>query len=260
MFFFVDTQFALWAGVCYLTPLLGGYIADTYMGRFRTILAFCLVYVLGLGLVVLGSAPSITSSFIIFTALYIISLGTGGIKPNVSTFGADQFSDTNSQDREEKASFFNYFYWSVNLGSCISYLLVAYICQYGIVGLGGKDWSFFVGWSIPLISMTLGIIVFVSGKAKYKMLPPGGSVVADTVSIIKQAIKRRKEVEVSHWLDAASTTFGGSFSDDKVLNVKYVMDLVPFLGSFTIFWAINRQMSTSFQNQGCMMSLTLGLC
>jgi hypothetical protein len=41
----------------------------------------------------------------------------------------------------------------VNLGSLISYTVVAYICQYGIPDLGGEDWGFFVGYLIPAIAM-----------------------------------------------------------------------------------------------------------
>ena len=46
---------------------------------------------------------------IVFPAIYIIAIGTGGIKPNVSTLGADQFDDRYSKDRLEKESFFNWF-------------------------------------------------------------------------------------------------------------------------------------------------------
>jgi peptide/histidine transporter 3/4 len=46
-----------------------------------------------------------------FFSIYLISLGTGGIKPNVSTLGADQFDMDIEQDRKESISFFNYFYW-----------------------------------------------------------------------------------------------------------------------------------------------------
>ncbi|RYY82569.1 hypothetical protein EON63_13035 [archaeon] len=118
-------------------------------------------------------------------------VGTGGIKPNVCTMGADQFDDRYTQDRKEKESFFNWlvliavvnnyyiychkphtayfirhtpytsnrfylyrrFYWSINLGSLISYTLVAYICQYGLPFLGGEKWGFFVGYCIPAIMM-----------------------------------------------------------------------------------------------------------
>lgn len=96
-------------GMCYVTPLLGGYIADTYLGRYYTILVFISIYLLGLVLVVLGSIPGHVSPAVFFPAIYIVSLGTGGIKPNVSTLGADQFDERYSADRKEKESFFNWY-------------------------------------------------------------------------------------------------------------------------------------------------------
>lgn len=48
----------------------------------------------------------------------MIALGTGGIKPNVSAFGADQFDEKDPQDKREKESFFNWFYLAINIGRC----------------------------------------------------------------------------------------------------------------------------------------------
>lgn len=61
--------------------------------------------------------------------LYLVALGTGGIKSNVNTFGADQFDVSIEQDRIEKESFFNWFYFAINIGAFISLTGIAYICQ-----------------------------------------------------------------------------------------------------------------------------------
>lgn len=53
--------------------------------------------------------------------------GTGGIKPNVSAFGADQFNEADPRDRREKESFFNWFYLAVNVGSLIASIVIVYI-------------------------------------------------------------------------------------------------------------------------------------
>lgn len=62
-----------------------------------------------------------------FTGLYLIALGTGGIKPCVSSFGADQFDDTYPKERVKKGSFFNWFCFSINIGAFISSSLVVWI-------------------------------------------------------------------------------------------------------------------------------------
>lgn len=55
----------------------------------------------------------------------MIALGTGGIKPNVSAFGADQFDERIPQDKREKESFFNWFYLAINIGRCVC----VYVCR-----------------------------------------------------------------------------------------------------------------------------------
>jgi peptide/histidine transporter 3/4 len=57
---------------------------------------------------VIGSVPGAAKAALVYPAIYIIALGTGGIKPNVSTLGADQFDENFEQDRIEKAKFFNW--------------------------------------------------------------------------------------------------------------------------------------------------------
>lgn len=56
-----DVQYSAWSGACYVTPLLGGYIADAYIGRYKAILVFCSIYLVGLVLVVIGSIPGAAS-------------------------------------------------------------------------------------------------------------------------------------------------------------------------------------------------------
>lgn len=58
------------------------------------------------------------------------------------------------------------FYWSINLGALVSYTLVSYVCQYGLPFLGGQEWGFMVGYSIPCIAMSLALVVFMAGTPK----------------------------------------------------------------------------------------------
>ena len=59
-------------------------------------------------MVVLGSIPGEVNAAFFIPAIYIIAIGTGGIRPNVPTLGADQFDERYSKDRKEKESFFNW--------------------------------------------------------------------------------------------------------------------------------------------------------
>lgn len=55
-------QYSLWSGFCYVTPLLGGWAADSFLGRYRAILLFSSIYVLGLALLVVGVIPVPTTT------------------------------------------------------------------------------------------------------------------------------------------------------------------------------------------------------
>jgi peptide/histidine transporter 3/4 len=257
-----DIQFSIWAGACYVTPLLGGYVADKYLGRYRAILVFSIIYVIGLIIIVLGANPESISQAAIFLGMYIVALGTGGIKPNVSTLGADQFDDSDPVQAKEKESFFNWFYFSINLGALISYSLVAYVCQYGLPFLGGQKWGFFVGWWIPTIFMALAIMVFVAGSPKYKCVPPEGSILERAVLLCYEALWTRRSVPLSgavkQKLDRAALSNGGSFSGVEVHGMKLVARIAPFLTALIGYWAIYSQLATSFQNQACQMDLSLG--
>ena len=54
--------------------------------------------------------------------LYVMALGTGGIKPCVSSFGADQYNDQDPREAKQKASFFNWFYFTINIGALVRWL------------------------------------------------------------------------------------------------------------------------------------------
>ena len=253
-------QFYAWNGFVYVTPLIGGYIADTLLGRYKTILYFSCLYLIGLALFVFGSVPGAISLGLVFTAMYTVALGAGGIKPNVSTMGADQFDQNHPQDKKESQQFFSYFYWSINLGALLAYSLVAYVCQYGLPFLGGESWGFFVGYMIPTVMMCFGVAVFVSGSARYKKSRPSGSMLTTAAGIVYEACVTRYSVTspTGAILDKANVEYGGSYASNDVEGIKFVAKLAPFLGVMIPYWGIYGQTKTAFQIQGCQMDSKLG--
>ncbi|KAF2938214.1 hypothetical protein DAI22_03g102200 [Oryza sativa Japonica Group] len=132
-----------WQGTCYLTPLIGALLADSYWGKYWTIAAFSAIYFIGLVALTLSASvpalqpPKCSGSIcpeasllqygVFFSGLYMIALGTGGIKPCVSSFGADQFDDSDPADRVKKGSFFNWFYFCINIGAFVSGTVIVWI-------------------------------------------------------------------------------------------------------------------------------------
>jgi peptide/histidine transporter 3/4 len=133
-------------GTLYLTPFLGGFVADAYLGRFWAIAVFATIQVVGMMLLTLSAAipslrppPCPSNPYIpcqaaygyqigvLYVGLYLIALGNGGIKPNVSTLGADQFDESDANERKHMSSFFNWFYFIISIGSLISITVFVYI-------------------------------------------------------------------------------------------------------------------------------------
>ncbi|MBA0706872.1 hypothetical protein Golax_018957, partial [Gossypium laxum] len=140
-----------WSGMCYVMPLIGAFFADAYLGRYWTIASFSIIYVF------IG---------VFFLGLYLIALGTGGIKPCVSSFGADQFDDSDETEKKQKSSFFNWFYFSINIGALVASSVLVWI-QTNI----GWGW----GFGIPAVAMAIAVASFFSGTKLYRNQRPGGS-------------------------------------------------------------------------------------
>uniref|UniRef100_A0A8C4RKN4 Solute carrier family 15 member 1 n=1 Tax=Erpetoichthys calabaricus TaxID=27687 RepID=A0A8C4RKN4_ERPCA len=129
-----DTATAIYhsfVAVCYLTPIFGAIIADSWLGKFKTIFSLSIVYTIGQAVMAVKSPGPCHGRvkvydcikhkvFICFRALsmiglLLIAIGTGGIKPCVSAFGGDQF-----EDNQQRSRFFSIFYLSINAGSLLS--------------------------------------------------------------------------------------------------------------------------------------------
>lgn len=78
--------------------------------------------------------------------MYMIALGTGGIKPCVSTFGADQFSEDRPAERKLIPRFYNYFYASINIGAVVAATAVVYV---------QTNVSWFWGFMIPTLAFAV---------------------------------------------------------------------------------------------------------
>lgn len=128
-------------------------------------------------------APASSAQYIVFfLGLYLIALGTGGIKPCVSSFGADQFDDTDPAERVKKGSFFNWFYFSINIGALISSSFLVWIQD-------NAGWG--LGFGIPALFMGLAIISFFSGTKLYRFQKPGGSPITRMCQVLVASFHKR---------------------------------------------------------------------
>jgi POT family proton-dependent oligopeptide transporter len=146
----------------YLTPILGALLADTLLGKYRTIISLSLVYCLGhLTLAFMGSG-GLTPEAWMMTGLALISLGSGGIKPCVSAHVGDQFGESNAT---WLTKVFGWFYISINVGAFISTILTPWLLEW---------YGPHLAFGIPGILMAIATYVFWLGRKKFIHIQPKG--------------------------------------------------------------------------------------
>ena len=129
-----------------------------------------------------------TQLSVFYIALYLIALGTGGIKPCVSSFGADQFDNNDETEHKKMSSFFNWYYFSINIGALISSSVLVYIQD---------NYSWEWGYGIPAIAMGIAVSCFLSGSFLYRYRKVGGSPLTQMLQVCVAACRKWKMKVVS---------------------------------------------------------------
>ncbi|XAR68851.1 Peptide-transporting ATPase [Bertholletia excelsa] len=290
-----------WSGTCYITPLIGAFLADAYLGRYWTIAAFSAIYVFGMVLLTLSASvkglkpscdggvchPTTSQSVVCFVALYAIALGTGGIKPCVSSFGADQFDENDETEKKKKSSFFNWFYFSINVGALIASSVLVYIQMHV-----GWDW----GFGIPAAAMAIAIVFFFLGSRLYRLQKPGGSPLTRILQVVVASIRKSsvkvpddksllyetadeecsikgsrklEHTDKMRFFDKASVETEADLAKGlanpwrlctvtQVEELKSIIRLLPVWATGIVFSTVYSQMSTMFVLQGNTMDQHIG--
>lgn len=160
--------------------------------------------------------------FVFFTALYLISVGTGGVKSALLPFGADQYNDSNLEESKKKQSFFSLFFIAINLGVFISGTVVVWIQQ-------NVAWS--LGFGISSICLVVATVAFLAGTPVYKVQLPSGSPLKSVVMVFVASFEKRKlEVPADNALlyegDDADLSNGQSVKLAHTDGFRYFCDLI----------------------------------
>ncbi|XP_030847964.1 solute carrier family 15 member 4 isoform X2 [Strongylocentrotus purpuratus] len=209
--------FFVFTCVSYIFSVVGGLIADTCLGRFKTIFISLIILVIGATFFVLmgfasikgnhdfmctlcgiegdnnstihpeghdlGPAPmksSVACLGPLVVATLLTAIGGGSVRANLSPFGAEQVKH---EGPDKIRTFFHWFYWSINIGSFIAFGGVAFVQQ---------NMSFYVGYLMVAVAVVLSLVVFTCGRCIFLIKDPTGSVLPNTFKIIAQAFRRRK--------------------------------------------------------------------
>ncbi|XVE85941.1 hypothetical protein DITRI_Ditri17bG0132400 [Diplodiscus trichospermus] len=211
-------------GTSSLTPLLGAFIADSYAGKFWTITFATAIYLLGMIILTLSAAlpklrpPTCEGNqvcqeanrnqlAVLYLSLLLAAIGSGGIRPCVAPFGADQFVEEDPRHPKKTWVFFNWYYFALGVSILLATTVLVYIQD-------NVGWSW--GLGIPTIAMALSMIVFLIGYPVYRNLDPAGSPYTRVLQVIVASFRKRniplvsdpKFLYVNEELDASISTDG----------------------------------------------------
>ncbi|XP_047047650.1 protein NRT1/ PTR FAMILY 5.6-like [Lolium rigidum] len=277
-----------WVGVSTVMPLFGGLVADAFMGRFATVILSTGIYLMGLVLLAMtqllpGLKPTSASpqlhETLFFVGIYLLSVGTGGHKPALESFGADQFDDGHAGERLQKMSFFNYWNCALCSGVILGVTVVVYLQERA-------------GWGAATVLLTsvmgVSLIVFLAGWKKYRYRPVRGSPLTPLVRVMVAAARKhhlklpadanelyqddegKMRMVLCHtdklrFLDKAAIMERGVegawrlATVSEVEGTKLVVSMVPIWVATLAFGITATQVSTFFIKQGTTMDRRLGI-
>lgn len=223
----------------YFMPLLGGWLSDKVWGRYHTILWVSLFYCAGHGVLACSDfTGSVHGKMMcLFIGLALIAFGSGGIKPCVSAFVGDQFKPEQSHLLQKA---YGAFYWSINLGSFFSFLVIPYVKDHH---------GYSAAFLVPGILMAIATFVFWLGRKQYTMVPPSRETkTAGFFKVLFYSLGAKRKPLQTFW-DPARERFTAQ-------EVEAAKSVAPILGLFLLippFWAMFDQTNSTWVLQGYKM-------
>lgn len=237
-----------WTGTGTLMPLLGAFVADSWLGRYRSIILACTLYVLGYGMITLASTlpalrpppagdPSPTQVAFFYGSLYLIAVAQGADKPCGVAFAADQFDPGHPGERAARGSLFNWWYFSMAAGITVAVAVMSYVQEN--VGWG-------VGFGAPCFVMLAAFAAFLAGSPTYRLLhtpddaaktssSPFARLARSLLAAIKTKKKHQQQLEVE---------------DESSEAARSVLRLMPIWAACLAYGVVNAQIMTLFNKQG----------
>ncbi|WP_029298486.1 peptide MFS transporter [Chryseobacterium hispalense] len=161
--------------LCYLTPLLGGFIADKYIGNRNAILIGGSLMAIGQFLLFISASTFAadlgSAKTIMWLALFIIIFGNGFFKPNISSMVGSLYP---KQEKSKLDSAFTIFYMGINIGAFLGQFICPYVGDVKDATTGVRDiFAFKWGFLAASLAMVIGTITFFILKNKYVVTPEG---------------------------------------------------------------------------------------
>lgn len=147
-----STLMSFFIAASYFLPLAGGFVADRFLGKYWTIVGFSLPYILGH--VILG----IENEVCLYSALILLAMGTGVIKPNISTLMGNTYDLYRPGQTQLRSQAFSMFYFAINVGAFLSQVFMPTI---------RTEWGYAIAFLFPAALMVVAFAIFAAGKRFY---------------------------------------------------------------------------------------------
>ncbi|MFM8274780.1 MAG: MFS transporter [Gemmata sp.] len=146
------TFMSLFIAACYFFPLIGGYVADNLLGKYWTIVLFSVPYVVAQFVV------GVEDKYVVFGSLVLLAMGSGVIKPNISTLMGLTYDQQRPGQDQLRTSAFSWFYLSINVGAGLSQVAMPWL---------RNKYGYQVAFMFPAGLMALALVIFALGKRFY---------------------------------------------------------------------------------------------
>ncbi|KAK4241423.1 POT family-domain-containing protein [Achaetomium macrosporum] len=265
----------------YTMPLFGAYVADSYLGRFRTIGAALMVDILGHVILIVSGLPPVikhpNGSLAAFSiGIVLMGIGTGGFKPNVNPLIVEQLDlermvvktlrtgERVIVDPAATASrVYHYFYLFINIGALTGQLAMVY-CEHYV--------GFWLSYTLPTILLCFCPLVMLWGRRRYKRVPPQGSVLGRSFKLFFLANKGRWSInpvktyrqlhDGTFWesvkpsrFDAATRPKWMDFNDAWVDEVRRGFNACAVFLWYPLFWLCYNQINNNLISQAATMKV-----
>ncbi|XP_023811910.1 solute carrier family 15 member 5 isoform X3 [Oryzias latipes] len=267
-----DNRLAATVNLCFigastLSPVLVGWFAETVLGRTKVLYLCTLLHFFGTVMLPVVAFPfedfyidthhmlhrleAQEQQILFYTGLLAAALGIGGIRAVLCPMGAYSLQTYN---QHQLLSFFNWFYWLVNLNSTVVFLGIAYIQQSVAQNLG---------FLIPFTSVLLALIAIHMTRSKLTYRPRKGGSLLTTLGVFLNSLKmcclhrRHLSGDVVSWLDRAKENNGGRYSERHVESVKVLTELFPLYGLQLLYRACVTQIPSGYYIQAMNSNLHL---
>ncbi len=147
-----DMAMHAFIAACYLLTLPGGWIADKFLGKYRTIVSFSIPYILGHVILGVESVP-----FLVI-ALFLLAMGTGITKPNISTLMGMTYDQERPGQEKLRSDAFAMFYGAINIGAAVSSFAMPWIRDH---------YGYQLAFLFPAALMVVALFIFALGKRHY---------------------------------------------------------------------------------------------